>query len=289
MVTSTRSKAKEVVVNRASAVGEEVKQQTSEIGRLAHSAITGRAWIYPLQGILYLSTHPALYKPIQSAIVSTITLAAITLALFFLLTYLPQASFLALFSGPLGFIAAVPLVLSEAYVVILALSKLLYLDSAVEDIFDATLLERGHESLVSKGRILGRPGAHRVTTLGKRLGKPLSRFSAASIARYLISLPLNAIPGVGTVLFLLYNGSRAGPGYHARYWQLRKPAKSQQDQFVNTHRAAYTSFGVVALSLNLIPVVGLAFSLSNSVGAALWASDIEKENALASMGDDMTT
>lgn len=40
----------------------------------------------------------------------------------------------------------------------------------------------------------------------KGVSKPLNRFSKEGMLRYLVSLPLNLVPVVGTVLFLLYNG-----------------------------------------------------------------------------------
>lgn len=35
-------------------------------------------------------------------------------------------------------------------------------------------------------------------------------------------------------------------------------------------------FGTVALGLNLIPVIGLFFTLTSTIGAALWVSKLEK-------------
>ena len=84
--------------------------------------------------------------------------------------------------------------------------------------FDATLMVKGHESLVGNGRSLGKKGGSVAKRMGKRLTKPLNRFSAASIARYIISvrpkrhyaltrkLPLNLIPGLGTAIFLVSVG-----------------------------------------------------------------------------------
>jgi hypothetical protein len=36
------------------------------------------------------------------------------------------------------------------------------------------------------------------------------------------------------------------------------------------------SFGVVAVLLELVPLASILFSFTNTVGAALWAADIEK-------------
>lgn len=43
------------------------------------------------------------------------------------LIQLPQAAFCSLFTGPLGFIAAIPLVLSESFVIVTFLAKFMYL------------------------------------------------------------------------------------------------------------------------------------------------------------------
>jgi len=42
---------------------------------------------------------------------------------------------------------------------------------------------------------------------------------------------------------------------------------------------AYTTrFGATALALNLVPLAGLVFSFTSTVGAALWASELEKKD-----------
>lgn len=41
----------------------------------------------------------------------------------------------------------------------------------------------------------------------------------------------------------------------------------------------FCSFGAAALALNLVPVVGLLFNITSTVGAALWASNLEKRRA----------
>jgi Protein of unknown function (DUF540). len=78
-------------------------------------------------------------------------------------------------------------------------------------------------------------------TLGKSLAKPLNRFSPENIIRYIISLPLNSIPIVGTVLFLLYNGRKLGPSFHGRYFQLKRFKKAESESFVSERKAAYTA------------------------------------------------
>lgn len=44
------------------------------------------------------------------------------------------------------------------------------------------------------------------------------------------------------------------------------------------------SFGVPAILLELVPIAGIFFSFTNTVGAALWAADLEKGNAPSDKG-----
>lgn len=40
----------------------------------------------------------------------------------------------------------------------------------------------------------------------------------------------------------------------------------------------YNSFGIAAILLELVPVGSILFAFTNTVGAALWAADMEKGN-----------
>lgn len=94
-------------------------------------------------------------------------------------------------------------------------------------------------------------------------------------------LPLNFIPAVGTVLFIIMQGKRFGPNAHARYFQLKGFSASQKEQYIEERKAAYTSFGVPAVLLEMVPFVGIFFAFTNQVGAALWAADLEKGRTTA--------
>lgn len=43
----------------------------------------------------------------------------------------------------------------------------------------------------------------------------------------------------------------------------------------------HSSFGVAAVLLELVPVASILFAFTNTVGAALWAADMEKGNVTA--------
>lgn len=111
---------------------------------------------------------------------------------------------------------------------------------------------------MEKGRSVSTKKGSNVRILGRILTRPLSKFSTDSVVRYIITLPLNFIPVVGTAFFLGYNGAskeaiiyinsvltlvgtgyKSGPGYHARYFQLKGFNKEERDAFIKERRGAY--------------------------------------------------
>lgn len=183
------------------------------------------------------------------------------------------------------------------------------------------LVQEGLGVLVARGREV-RP-SHTGSKIGKLLTKPLDRFSKEAMVRWLISLPLDAIPVVGPAIFFLYNGAKAGPSYHNRYFQLKSmatrpptiplqrpsenlketdsPSSPSPDSntstndlrnrafnkkaWVKAHRGAYAGFGAMAMALDLVPGTVVVCMFGNVVGAALWASRIEKEGTVEGMAD----
>lgn len=90
-------------------------------------------------------------------------------------------------------------------------------------------------------------GSDSVARLGKLIKRPFAKFTPKAIIRYFMYLPLNFIPLVGTVLFIIMQGRRFGPAAHARYFQLKGMNKSQREDFVEKHKAAYTRYLLFSL------------------------------------------
>lgn len=70
------------------------------------------------------------------------------------------------------------------------------------------------------------------------------------MVRYILTLPLNAVPAIGSVVFLYLNGETAGPGYHSRYFDLKGYNKAQRAEHISKHSAEYTAF-VFVLTLRI--------------------------------------
>lgn len=201
-------------------------------------------------------------------------------------------------SGPVAAITAGLLTLSESSTIINLISRTFLIQDALIDTFDGTLVSRECTDLVSESRQV-KAGRDPMARLGRLVTRPLAKFTPSAIIRYLLYLPLNFIPVVGTLVFVLLQGKRNGPAAHARYFQLKGWPKSQREAFIEQNRGGYTSyvpnlilwheltevscyrFGVAAFLLEMVPFANLAFAFTNTVGAALWAADLERSRNTA--------
>lgn len=123
----------------------------------------------------------------------------------FFLTYLPQLGIMVFVNGPLAVFTTILLVLNESSAIISVVSKNFLLQDAILDTFDGTLVEKNATGIVQEGRQL-KSGSDSIQRLGKVLKSPFGRFSLKALVRYVIYLPLNFIPVVGTVVFILIQG-----------------------------------------------------------------------------------
>jgi len=255
-----------------------VKQEAAQAIEIGKDTASSGAYMFPIEGIYYFSRHPSIQKPLWRHILPTIALSVGVIATMFTFTYIPQAAILVLVDGPIAFVNAGMLVLSESSTVILMISRWWWIEDATIEVFDAVLVQQNQTALVAQGRelkpaISGDP----LSKLGKRLKKPFGDSLTKSIVRYFMLLPLNFIPVVGTVVFLILNARNIGPSQHARYFQLKGFSDTERHDFVRRNRGGYVGFGLACVLLNLLPVVNIVFAFTNTVGAALWAVKLENQ------------
>ncbi|KLJ12710.1 hypothetical protein EMPG_12290 [Blastomyces silverae] len=253
-------------------------REVNDLKALITEAAKSGTYMYPLQGIFYFITHRSLWQPLVSKIAPTVSLGVLVTSTMFFFTYIPQVAILAFTSGPLAPFSAILLVLSESSTITNYLSRSFILRDSLVDIFDGTLVARGDTALVSEGRQIKGTSSSTdpMARLGAVIRKPLAMFSLSSLVRSLMYLPLNMIPLVGTVLYVISQGKRLGPVMHERYFQLKGWDSRKKRAWLAAHHAAYTSFGAAAFVLEMVPFASLAFAYTNTVGAALWASNLER-------------
>ncbi|EXF80485.1 hypothetical protein CPAR01_14938 [Colletotrichum paranaense] len=266
MVDSVQTKAQEVL-----------QEDYDKARGLVADAAKSKAYLYPIKGIIYFATHRTLWKPLLSRIGSYLLLSAGVVTGMFVFTYVPQLALLVFVNGPLAVFTTVLLILNESSAIINFLSRSFLLQDAILDTFDGTLLLRDEDGIVREGRQL-RPGSDPMQKLGKVLKSPFEKYSPKALIRYLIYLPLNFIPVVGTVIFISLQARSRGQAVHGRYFQLKNWSSSRRADWLKRHAGPYTAFGLVATALEMIPFASVLFTFTNAVGAALWAADIEAKD-----------
>ncbi|KAI1004184.1 hypothetical protein K3495_g4026 [Podosphaera aphanis] len=202
----------------------------------------------------------------------------VVIAMFFL-AFLPQLAVLVFVNGPLAALSTTLLTLSESSILISILSRSFLLQDALVDTFDGVLVAKKQTGVLSEGRELKSGNFNDpIAKLGKLVKSPFENYTPKALLRYVLYLPLNFIPVIGTVLFVLIQGRSRGNSVHNRYFQLKNWDNTQIDKWLKDNSAPYTAFGTVATLLELIPFANIIFSFTNTVGAALWASDIESND-----------
>jgi hypothetical protein len=192
-----------------------------------------------MKGIIYFISHSSLTRPLLRKLIPTVSLGLGITIFMFIFTYVPQMAMLAFTQGPIAAIGAALLVLSESSALFTFLSRALLIDEALTDTFDGTLMSRNTINLVSQGRQI-QAGGDPMAKLGKLIKKPFAKFSPNAIIRYFMYLPLNFIPVVGTLMFVVLQGRRVGPVAHERYFQLKGWNAAQKERYIEQNKAAYT-------------------------------------------------
>ncbi|POM70212.1 Hypothetical protein PHPALM_13378 [Phytophthora palmivora] len=93
----------------------------------------------------------------------------------------------------------------------------------------------------------------------------------------ILTLPLNLLPIIGSIIYAWLNGTVLAWEYHLLYFEFKNFTYAQQKAFVKEHKVQYSSFGMQALLMEMIPGVGSLFMFTNTVGAALFAAQLEEE------------
>jgi hypothetical protein len=145
------------------------------------------------------------------------SLSIAVIAGMFAFAYLPQLAVLVFVNGPLAAFTTALLTLSESSTLITILSKTFLIQDALVDTFDGVLVARRQTAVLAEGRQLKSGNFNDpIAKLGKLITSPFEKFTPKALIRYVMYLPLNFIPIVGTVAFVLIQGRTRGESVHTR-------------------------------------------------------------------------
>ncbi|ORY34271.1 hypothetical protein BCR39DRAFT_575803 [Naematelia encephala] len=103
--------------------------------------------------------------------------------------------------------------------------------------------------------------------------------------RHYLLLPLSpSLPLLAPLLTSTLRAITTAEYLHQPYFETKGMNQEEVWRWVEERRWAYMAFGFAASLLESIPIVGLFLSISNRIGAAMWAHDLEKRQHLFSHG-----
>ncbi|KAF0684874.1 Aste57867_23118 [Aphanomyces stellatus] len=229
---------------------------------------------YAIQGILYFLVHPSLWLVSLCPMIMTIVVAVCSVVGLFAGLYPIEILYkhVGLPSGWSWFLAVMTVLVLIFLVTIIY--SLTCTPCFLDKIFEKVLEMRGHGLVVEDAETRANCG---------RQCRACCKVSIwLHLVVLIVTLPLNFIPVVGTVVYVWLNGSLKGWEAHMYYFEMKGYDYDQQKTIFESRRLQYTSFGMQTMYLELIPLLGFIFLFTNTVGAALFAADLEEE-----MGSDV--
>ncbi|GJJ72925.1 hypothetical protein EMPS_05283 [Entomortierella parvispora] len=141
---------------------------------------------------------------------------------------------------------------------------------------DSKLLVTGesHIQVVSTEAMVSREEARRRK---RDLVKAASFQVGERILLWCLTLPLNLLPVAGQVTFCYINGKARMPDIHRYYFDKKEMTEKEREDWIKRQEAQYLAFGFVSQALELVPIFGILFGFTNSIGAALWAVELERK------------
>ena len=86
---------------------------------------------------------------------------------------------------------------------------------------------------------------------------------------------------IGPILYAYLNGFGSAATLMDHYLLQKAVSKpAEREAVYQANRTQFRMFGAVVFALNLLPTANWLFLFTNTVGAALWAADMEKQGLL---------
>ncbi|WFC99900.1 hypothetical protein MYAM1_002646 [Malassezia yamatoensis] len=104
------------------------------------------------------------------------------------------------------------------------------------------------------------------------------------ITRKAVVIIATSIPVLGALVYSGFTALTYARKLQQPFFEAKHMTPEQVDTWVEERRTSYWLFGMSAMTLEHIPFLGIFFSISNRIGAAMWAHDLEKRQHLYQSG-----
>lgn len=227
-----------------------------------------RPYEYPLKGLCYLFVHRDLWRRVLLSVLVSMLMSLSSYILLFLFAFPNQSRFLSVYmSNWLSWLISFLLTLYEIQIC------LMLINIAIISCLMTTLFDRIWNKQIMN--LNETDESLRTTTYGSCV-KTFVMLLLIRVLIMILTYPLNLIPIVGTIVFIYLNSYYYGWSLHIRYFDRIGLTYDQGKHYVQQHRSSYLKFGIISLLFDLIPLLNFISPITNVIGSALWACDIEK-------------
>ncbi|KAG8844102.1 hypothetical protein FRB91_002858 [Serendipita sp. 411] len=112
----------------------------------------------------------------------------------------------------------------------------------------------------------------------------LGKWWARLIINRFVLFPLQLYPFVGMALSAWMRAYGTSRYLHSKYFKSKNMTTEQISTYMEERKWDYRLFGFASALLESMPIIGLFFAISNQIGAAMWAHDLEKRQELFRSG-----
>lgn len=262
------------------------------------------AGLYPVRGLLYFLYHPTLFRSCLDLMLKLLLLSGGAFALLAITTYHLQLLVLSRVFGAgfLGHSAVLAALLAEAFIPVYLLSRR-FVRAVSNRLFDTVLKQQGVTHLNALS-VKERTSLLTTTTRDQQWEQEqdkkwgliwtVCRYLAGSFLqpsatesnwkqyiRMACTVPLTSLFPVGPIIFAYLNGFGSAARMMDHYLVQKSVTKpADREAVYQANKNQFRMFGAVVFALNLLPVANWLFLFTNTVGAALWAADMEKQGLL---------
>lgn len=144
---------------------------------------------------------------------------------------------------------------------------------AHDRVYEQTIASRG------KGPEFWKPYVEEWDNPPRPKRSKLTVFVSSTPGRMLIKMaltPFHLLPAIGIVISAWFRALGVGRYLHRPYFKAKGMTDEQVAVFVEERKWDYRAFGFTAALLEGLPILGFVFTISNRIGAAMWAHDLEK-------------
>ena len=255
-------------------------------------------------GLLYFAVHPTLFKSCVDLVVRLLLISLAALTCLWMTTYRLQFLALSQLFGTelVGRCAVLVALLAEAIIPVYVLSER-FIVAVRNRLFDTVLKQQGIShltALTTKEKTSLRTSNAEDERWEQQQGQKwgfiwtICKYLAASFlqpsatessfrqyVRMACTLPVTSLMPIGPILYAYLNGFGSTAALMDHYLLQKAVSKpADREAVYQANKTQFRMFGAVVFALNMLPVANWLFLFTNTVGAALWAADMEKQGLL---------